>query len=74
MALSNFDVTPTCTNVWTEQYACPLCVGQATPLCEERCNEVLIGCLSSLQQVIVQLNIQIDFVRGMYVTIQFIST
>ena len=64
--LQNFDVTSTCTNVWTQQYACPLCAGQDTPLCEGRCNEVMIGCTSSLQQVIVQLNVLLDFTRGMY--------
>ena len=51
--LNGFQATYTCTNVWTEQYACPLCAGQTTPLCAGRCNEVLIGCMSSLQQVIV---------------------
>ena len=51
--LQNFEVALTCINVWTEQYACPLCAGQTTPLCVGRCNEVLIGYMSSLQQVIV---------------------
>ena len=64
MALRNFNPTYTCTNVWTQQYACPLCAGQVTPLCVGRCNEVLIGCMSSLQQVIVQLNVLLDFARG----------
>ena len=64
--LQNFDVALTCVNVWTEQYACPLCAGQTTPLCQGRCNEVLIGCISSLQQAIVQLNVLLDFARGMY--------
>ena len=63
--LENFDFSSTCTNIWTQLYACPLCAGQATPLCEGRCDEVLIGCMSSLQQVIVQLNMLVDFVRGM---------
>ena len=63
--LQNFNITPTCTDVWTEQYACPLCAGQAIPLCQGRCNEVLIGCMSSRQQVIVQLNVLLDFARGM---------
>ena len=65
--LQNFAVTPTCTDIWTKQYACPLCVGRATPLCVGRCNEVLIGCMSSLRQVIVQLNVLLDFLRGMYI-------
>ena len=63
--LQNFNFSSTCTNVWTQQYACPLCAGQTTPLCKGRCNEILIGCLSSLQQVIVQLNVLLDFARGM---------
>ena len=62
--LQNFTVTPTCTNVWTEQYACPLCAGQTIPLCAEICDDVLIGCTSSLQQVIVQLNVLLEFAKG----------
>ena len=65
--VNGFVGTPTCDNVWTEQYACPLCAGQTTPLCLGRCDEVMIGCTSSLQQVIVQLNVLLDFIRGMYV-------
>ena len=64
--LQNFTGTSTCTNAWTQQYACPLCAGHTTPLCEGRCNEVLIGCTSSLQQVIVQLNVLLDFAQGAY--------
>ena len=65
--LQNFTVTPTCTNVWTERYACPLCAGEAIPLCAEICDDVLIGCMSSLQQVIVQLNALLEFANGMKV-------
>ena len=63
-ALENFNASYTCTNVWTQQYACPRCAGQTAPLCQARCNEVLIGCMSPLQQTIVQLNILLDFARG----------
>ena len=69
MEINSFEPTPTCTNVWTEQYACPLCAGQDISLCLGRCNEVAIGCTSSLQQVIVQLNVLLDFVRGMKIYI-----
>jgi len=65
-ALNGFTASYTCTNVWTLQYACPRCAGQAAPLCQGRCDEVLIGCMSSLQQVIVQLNLLLEFARGMY--------
>ncbi|XP_065902972.1 uncharacterized protein [Dysidea avara] len=60
-ALESFTLSQTCTNIWTEQYACPLCHGDATPLCLGTCNEVLIGCLSPLNQAITQLNIFKDF-------------
>ena len=63
-SLENFNPSYTCTNVWTQQYACPRCAGQTAPLCQGRCNEVLIGCMSSLQQMIVQLNVLLDFTRG----------
>ena len=63
-ALESFTLSQTCTNIWTEQYACPLCRGDATPLCLGTCNEVLIGCLSPLNQAITQLNIFKDFAVG----------
>jgi len=58
--------------VWTLQYACPRCAGQAAPLCLGRCDEVLIGCMSSLQQVIVQLNVLLEFARGKFYVRLFI--
>ena len=63
-ALENFNASYTCTNVWTQQYGCPRCAGQTPLLCQGRCNEVLIGCMSSLQQMIAQLNVLLDFARG----------
>ena len=65
-AVENFTLSQTCTDIWTSQYACPLCAGNSTPLCLGTCNEVLIGCLSPLNQAIVQLNIFRELVIGMY--------
>jgi len=63
-AVESFNLSQTCVYIWTKQYACPLCVGDDTPLCLGTCNEVLIGCLSPLNQAIVQLNVFRDLVEG----------
>ena len=63
-AVETFSLSETCNYIWTKQYACPLCAGNSTPLCLGTCNEILIGCLSPLNQAIVQLNVFRDLVAG----------
>ena len=69
-AVKTFNLSQTCNYIWTSQYACPLCAGNNTRLCLGTCNEVLIGCLSPLNQAIVQLNVFRDLVVGEWHCVQ----
>ncbi|XP_065903024.1 uncharacterized protein [Dysidea avara] len=50
-----FRFSKTCVDVLTSNFLCPMCVNQPL-MCPGRCSEIVIGCLSPLNQAVVQLD------------------
>jgi len=53
--IKQFRFSETCIDVLTSNFLCPMCVNQPL-MCPGRCNEIVTGCLSPLNQVVAQLD------------------
>jgi len=53
--VKQFKLSRTCVDVLTSNFLCPMCANQP-PMCPGRCNEIVIGCLSPLNQAVEQLD------------------
>ena len=56
--VKTFQLSETCLDVFLTNYLCPLCHNQPL-MCPERCNETVIGCVSPLNQAIIQLEVSL---------------
>ena len=59
--LSKFQFSDTCLDVFLTNYLCPLCRNQPL-MCPGRCAEVVAGCVSPLNQAIVQLDASLKMI------------
>ena len=58
---SKFKFSNTCLDVFSTNYLCPLCRNQPF-MCPGRCAEVVTGCVSPLNQAIVQLDTSLKMI------------
>ena len=61
-----FRFSDTCLDVFTSNYLCPVCRNQPF-MCPGRCAEIVTGCVSPLNQAIVQLDTSINLVLCMLI-------
>ena len=59
--LSKFQFSNTCLDVFSTNYLCPLCRNQPL-MCPGRCAEVVAGCVSPLNQAVVQLDASLKMI------------
>jgi len=60
-SIKSFRFSETCLEVFTTNLLCPFCVNQPW-MCPGRCSEVVVGCISPLNQAVVQLDTSIRLV------------
>ena len=56
--ISKFKLSNTCLDVFLMNYLCPLCRNQPL-MCPGRCTEIITGCVSPLNQVLVQADVSL---------------
>ena len=56
-----FKFSETCLNIFVKSMLCPFCVDQPW-MCPGRCSEIVVGCLSPLNQAVVQLDTSIRLI------------